>query len=1268
VAAAGTGLYVGGNFTNAGGISANRIAKWDGVQWSALGRGTSNGIDLPVLAIAASPAGALYAGGNFSQAGGVSASRIAKWDGTNWSALGSGLTSEGWIDAIAIAPNGDVYAGGMFSSVGGINANNIARWDGTNWWDVGGGVTDAPFSAVVKTIVVAGSSLYVGGCFDMAGSVPAVAIARWDGSTWVPVGGGVAYPGFNPAVYSLALDGTNLFVGGAFTQAGGVSATNIARWDGQNWFSFGTDPNGTVQSMVILENEMVVGGNFNMVGGQSLAGLARWLGNRWWPLGSGLGGPQPLVYQLAVAGGGLFVGGNFTQAGGQPSTSFARWSLTNDPPLIQLTGPTNGSRFTADETIVTSVDTASPNGAVTNVEFFANATRLGTLTNSPYTFWWTNATAGTQALRARATDQTGASQVSAPVIIWIDPPGPRITEEPHGQTLTNGAAATLTVGATGKPTLMYQWFKDGTVVAAATNAFLTITNAQLADSALYSVQVSNGLGAVTSALATISVLQPVSSIWVRPAGNASHTGPGIGEGGIVYLGTDNNSLFAFGPNGTFQWRFATSNYVQSSPAIALDGTIYFGCHDRNVYALRPDGTRKWAFTTGYTVFPAPAIGSDGTIYIGSSDTNVYALNPTGTLKWLFPTEAEILSAPAIGADGTIYIASTDGNLYALTPDGTNKWKFPTGGFYLNSPIIDRDGTIYLASLDNKLYAVQPDGSQKWAFTGIGPFSSSPVIGPDGTIYIGNDGVFDPTKGTLRGRLYAITPGGKQKWEFITGDSVRSSPAVDADGTVYFGSHDGKFYALNPNGTERWELNLGVQIESAPSIRFDGVVYFGGYDGQLYAVQGSSPLADSPWPMFQHDVRHTGNASTPRATDSWFYPFSSNAFDDEVNAVAIGGNNIYAGGNFQAAGGVKASFVAQWDGVHWSSLATGLNGAVFAIAMSGTNVYVGGAFTSAGETNANHIACWDGSQWRPLGQGMPESVFSLAISGTNLYAGGPFTTAGGIPANHVAKWDGSHWTALAGGLGGPVIALAVDGSALYAGGINFGNGNMQQWNGAQWTSLGTINGTVRAIAASSGLVYAGGDFTTINALQVNGIAEWTGSKWLALGTGVSDPVLPYVRSLAMDGTNVYAGGTFSRAGGTNADRIARWDGSRWHPLGSGLAGATAASGPNVAAIGIGSGSLFAGGAFLSAGGDPSIHYFARWDGRQWYSVGPLLAFVDGEFQFLLRDQIGRTYGVEASTDLASWIRVATFTNLGGVSQFRDNASTNLNRRFYRTVTP
>ena len=77
----------------AGGVSASRVAKWDGATWSALGSGIDNAVR--VLAVFDDGTGpALFAGGDFTSAGGVSASRIAKWDGTSWTTLGSGMN--GW--------------------------------------------------------------------------------------------------------------------------------------------------------------------------------------------------------------------------------------------------------------------------------------------------------------------------------------------------------------------------------------------------------------------------------------------------------------------------------------------------------------------------------------------------------------------------------------------------------------------------------------------------------------------------------------------------------------------------------------------------------------------------------------------------------------------------------------------------------------------------------------------------------------------------------------------------------------------------------------------------------------------------------------------------------------------------------------------------------------------------------------------------------------------------------------------------------------------
>src|SRR5256885_11868144 len=91
LAVSGSDLYAGGEFTTAGGSAANYIAKWNGSSWSALGSGMNSN----VYALAASGSD-LYAGGYFTTAGGSTANYIARWNGSSWSALGSGMGGGDW--------------------------------------------------------------------------------------------------------------------------------------------------------------------------------------------------------------------------------------------------------------------------------------------------------------------------------------------------------------------------------------------------------------------------------------------------------------------------------------------------------------------------------------------------------------------------------------------------------------------------------------------------------------------------------------------------------------------------------------------------------------------------------------------------------------------------------------------------------------------------------------------------------------------------------------------------------------------------------------------------------------------------------------------------------------------------------------------------------------------------------------------------------------------------------------------------------------------
>jgi hypothetical protein len=308
IAVSGSDVYVGGSFTTTGSTSAFRIAKWDGSAWSALGSGLND----VVYAIAVAPNGTdVYVGGAFTLAGGISAVRIAKWDGSAWSALGTGAAG----DVLAIAVDGsEVYAGGAFTSAGGIAALRIAKWDGGAWSALGTGLSDNVYAVAAYE-----GDVIVGGAFTSAGGAGALYIAGWNGSSWSSISNSVSAP-----VYALTVAGGELYVGGEFTAAGGSAAFRIASWDGSNWSTLGSGLDGTVRSIFVGGSYLYAGGLFTQAGGSSAFRIATWDGGDWYNLGAGTNDAV-----LAVAGGadGLNVGGSFTQAGGVSSMNFGRYDL-----------------------------------------------------------------------------------------------------------------------------------------------------------------------------------------------------------------------------------------------------------------------------------------------------------------------------------------------------------------------------------------------------------------------------------------------------------------------------------------------------------------------------------------------------------------------------------------------------------------------------------------------------------------------------------------------------------------------------------------------------------------------------------------------------------------------------------------------------------------------------------------------------------------------------------------------------------------------------
>jgi len=339
----GPALYVSGDFTIIGGVSAQHIARWNGSSWSALG----SGLDGSAVALHAFDDGggmALYAAGGFVTAGGVSAIRIARWRGGAWSALGVGLD---------FVPNGL----GSFNDGGGaklyvcgssfvstqLTVGRVERWNGSHWTVFGGDFVGPSFSGSssgsVASLLVhddgSGPALYAAGSFYQAGGVAANGVARWTGSSWSALGSGIP-SGFVGALCSFD-DGSGpaLYAGGLFSSAGGVALANIARWQNGVWSAAGSGTDSYVLSLGVHDDgsgaALFVGGSFASAGGSPAAGIARWNGSSWSTLGSGLGsglgtGHALTLCSYAAPGSpALYCGGSFLSAGGGSTEDFARW-------------------------------------------------------------------------------------------------------------------------------------------------------------------------------------------------------------------------------------------------------------------------------------------------------------------------------------------------------------------------------------------------------------------------------------------------------------------------------------------------------------------------------------------------------------------------------------------------------------------------------------------------------------------------------------------------------------------------------------------------------------------------------------------------------------------------------------------------------------------------------------------------------------------------------------------------------------------------------
>ncbi|MEO0080809.1 MAG: PQQ-binding-like beta-propeller repeat protein [candidate division WOR-3 bacterium] len=352
----------------------------------------------------------------------------------------------------------------------------------------------------------------------------------------------------------------------------------------------------------------------------------------------------------------------------------------------------------------------------------------------------------------------------------------------------------------------------------------------------------------------------------------------------VVIGVTNGSLYAYDAyQGELLYEsFVTGNepYL-SSPAVGSDGTVYIGNGNGKIFAYDRSGSLKWGFPdtiSGDDMYASPLVDGN-TIYVGGEDRYITRLRDDGssvTKLWNYRLAEELNTSPAMDPNGNLILCDDSGYVYSFSPSHAMNPGFPYATFnnITSSPAIGADGTIYFGTEQGYVFAITSSGTRAWPPYLVQPptsVSSSPVIGPDGSIYFGAD----------NGYLYRLTSSGQPVpgWPVaLCLSDVASTPLICADSVIYVTADNDSLYAVNSDGTIRWSIGLyltdkphkprsprrlGVDdLLPSPVVDQYGIIYVAcGFDG-LFAIAGrpTGTLANSPWPMFRHDPRHTGKYS------------------------------------------------------------------------------------------------------------------------------------------------------------------------------------------------------------------------------------------------------------------------------------------------------------------------------------------------------------------------------------------------------------------------
>ena len=229
----------------------------------------------------------------------------------------------------------------------------------------------------------------------------------------------------------------------------------------------------------------------------------------------------------------------------------------------------------------------------------------------------------------------------------------------------------------------------------------------------------------------------------------------------------------------------------------------------------------------------------------------------------------------------------------------------------------------------------------------------------------------------------------------------------------------------------------------------------------------------------------------------------------------------------------------------------------------------------------------------------------------LYATGFFNIICGESVGYIAKWEDNEWKPTSLSISDPGHSLNVIGEQLYIARYEedidsnwvyvYDNSTLEKVGAGIY--LTTASGfselpNIYDIIEYDGKIIACGEFDRVGTESIQGIMQWDGNSWTALGAGLSGNIqgtapLLFPHQMMVYNDELYVIGNFRYAGGIEVNGIAKWNGTEWSSMGAGF---------NNTAYGITvfEDQLIVGGSFTESGGIP-INRIAKWNGTDWEAL-------------------------------------------------------------------